>query len=149
MAEIKYKLEVCLKAKKAFDSSIELYFEKFDELKLAQEDQEIARELKTNLRDSIIQRFEFTVEAVWKLALTVFKENFGSDCKAAPKMVFREARKLKFLSEEETELALKMIDDRNMASHTYKEEVAMQILERIPQYQKLISKMLSKLKESL
>ena len=57
----------------------------------------------------------------------------------------REAKKLKILNDNETELALEMIDDRNLTSHTYHEEVAQMIFKHLRQYSDLMKKILEKL----
>ncbi|MBU4221280.1 MAG: nucleotidyltransferase substrate binding protein [Euryarchaeota archaeon] len=76
-------------------------------------------------------------------ALTTLKENLkereGIIC-ASPKSYFREAFKVKLLTEEETVKALEMTDDRNLTSHTYHEEVAMEIYQKIRGYYELMDK---------
>ena len=77
-------------------------------------------------RDAAIQRFEYTVEAVWKCLQIYLKEEQGIGC-YSPKACFREAKNVGLLSEEDTALALQMIDDRNMTSDTYHEGIAKNI----------------------
>jgi len=50
----------------------------------------------------------------------------------APKSCFREAGSVGLLSEEETVQAFEMIDDRNLTSHTYHEEIAEEIYKKLP-----------------
>lgn len=69
------------------------------------------------VQDAAIQRFEFTFEICWKTVQTYLKEAEGIVANS-PKSVFREAFSIELITEEETERALKMVDDRNMTTHT-------------------------------
>ncbi|MDO8464595.1 MAG: HI0074 family nucleotidyltransferase substrate-binding subunit [Gallionella sp.] len=81
------------------------------------------------VRDSAIQRFEFTIDMAWKLVKTCLEEKYGVVCQA-PKECFREAYKQKLLAYDE--FWLELVDMRNQTSHTYKEEVAQSVFERLP-----------------
>ena len=74
-------------------------------------------------RDSAIQRFEFTVEAFWKYLKEFLRVQEGKVCNS-PKSCIREYMSSGYISEEDAIILLKMIDDKNMTSHTYHEEVA-------------------------
>lgn len=85
---------------------------------------------KTDLaRDGAIQRFEFTVDMGWKLVKTCLEEKYGVVCQS-PKECFREAYRQKMLAYDE--FWLELVDMRNLTSHTYKEEVAKSVFERLP-----------------
>lgn len=97
--------------------------------------------LGRSLRDSLIQRFEFTVDLFWKYIKRYLEEEAKLVVTVnAPKQVIRLAGKAKLLTEPDTQKILEMIDDRNTSSHIYKEEVADQISFRIPQYHPTIKK---------
>lgn len=96
------------------------------------------------IQDASIQRFEYTTEAVWKCLQSYLKEFEGILC-ASPKACFREAKKVKLLDEEAVNLALEMIDDRNLTSHTYHEEVAEMLYKHLPQYALLMKNILSQI----
>lgn len=81
------------------------------------------------VRDSAIQRFEFTIDMAWKLVKTCLEEKYGIVCQA-PKECFREAYKQKLLAYDE--FWLELVDMRNQTSHTYKEEIAQSVFERLP-----------------
>ncbi len=49
------------------------------------------------------------------------------------------------LNEKETELALKLVDDRNMTTHTYIEAIAVKIFKNIPEYCKIMRKIYNKI----
>ncbi len=81
------------------------------------------------VRDSAIQRFEFTIDMAWKLVKTCLEEKYGVVCQS-PKECFREAYRQKMLAYDE--FWLELVDMRNQTSHTYKEEVAKSVFERLP-----------------
>ena len=99
-------------------------------------------------RDSAIQRFEFTVEIFWKAVKAFLKEMEGIDCRT-PKYCVREFFSAGYLDEESTLSLLKMIDDRNLASHTYREEIAEEIFLRLQEYLAILRRIHSRLQEAL
>jgi nucleotidyltransferase substrate binding protein (TIGR01987 family) len=93
------------------------------------------------VRDAAIQRFEYTFETTWKVLKVYLKEREGIIANS-PKSVFREALSVGILDANHTELALEMTDDRNLTSHTYLEQVAQQIFEKLPAYRDLMNQLL-------
>lgn len=98
------------------------------------------------IRDAAIQRFEYTFEICWKTLQAYLKEKEGIIANS-PKSVYREALSANLLDGNEVELALKMTDDRNLTTHTYHEEVAQQIFEKLPDYFELLKKLLSQIEQ--
>ncbi|MDD4503803.1 MAG: nucleotidyltransferase substrate binding protein [Clostridiaceae bacterium] len=80
------------------------------------------------VRDGVIQRFEFTYELAWKTTKE-YLENIGIVDRTSPKTVIKEAFAQKLITDEKSWLM--MINDRNLASHVYKEEMAEEIAKRI------------------
>jgi nucleotidyltransferase substrate binding protein (TIGR01987 family) len=78
-------------------------------------------------RDGVIQRFEFTFEQFWK-TLKLIMEFEGWPCES-PRSCIKEAYRHGFL--DEGEIFFDMLDDRNRTSHTYIEQVSIQIFNRI------------------
>lgn len=89
-------------------------------------------------RDASIQRFEFTFEAVWKAAKQYLYDIEGIDI-GSPKGVIRSCREIHLFDEEETILALNMVNDRNLTVHTYNEELAIKIHSNLKSYFTLLS----------
>ncbi|MFN8790022.1 MAG: HI0074 family nucleotidyltransferase substrate-binding subunit [Bdellovibrionales bacterium] len=93
------------------------------------------------LRDSVIQRYEFSVELAWKTA----KRVMGS-ATTAPKDLIREMAQNGYISD--VEVWLKAVDMRNLSSHTYKEDLAEQVYQFaqgfLPELQLLIEKLQKK-----
>ena len=97
------------------------------------------KEQKSDLvRDSVIKRFEYTFEIGWKTAKIFLSQKFGVDI-FSPKECFREMRKNKLISDEDTEVSLKMTDHRNEIIHTYNEDFSDEVCEKIKEdYFKLL-----------
>jgi nucleotidyltransferase substrate binding protein (TIGR01987 family) len=85
---------------------------------------------KTNdvIRDGVIQRFEFTYELAWK-ATKEYLEDIGITDRNSPKAVIKEAYAQKIIVHEQNWLF--MLNDRNMTTHVYNEQMAQEIIGRI------------------
>ena len=100
-----------------------------------------------SLRDSLIQRFEFCVDLFWKylkkyLVIVIkITPEFGG-----PKPTIRESCKVRMISEVDAEKIIQMLDNRNLTSHTYKEEFADRLSAIIPEYFKIMRNYADKLK---
>lgn len=101
----------------------------------------------TITRDAAIQRFEFTWEATWKLLQLYLRQQEGVEL-ASPKNIFRHCQQNGFLDETQTELALKMTDDRHLTVHTYNEELAQIIFSHLPKYTNLLGHLISKVENN-
>ena len=97
-------------------------------------------------RDAALQRFEYTLEAIWKAAKVYLDEREGLRV-SSPKAAVRACLLVGLLREEEAELALQMVDDRNASAHTYNEALARTIAERLPMYGELLEKWLAAMRE--
>jgi nucleotidyltransferase substrate binding protein (TIGR01987 family) len=97
------------------------------------------------LRDSVIRRFRFNVD----LCLNFYQAYFLSEGLKVdyPKDVFRQVFKSSFITEDEAVLCLEMVDDRNLSSHTYNEDLAVQIAEHIAGYEPVLGKLAAKAAE--
>ncbi|MEW6680627.1 MAG: HI0074 family nucleotidyltransferase substrate-binding subunit [bacterium] len=81
------------------------------------------------VRDSSIQRFEFTMDLAWKTLKAFLEEKKGIVC-ASPKECFREAYRQGMIGYDED--WLKFVDMRNETVHTYREEMAEKIYNELP-----------------
>ncbi len=80
--------------------------------------------------DATIQRFEFTIELFWKLLKSIL-ENKGVEVQY-PKDVLKESFRGHLIDHER--VWLKMLQDRNLSSHTYDEALADRMFEDIKTY---------------
>ena len=78
-------------------------------------------------RAGVIQAFEFSFEAVWKLLKAVAeREGLAAE---SPRRAIVAAYKLGLIDDEAIWIA--MLNDRNLTSHTYHQQVAQRIFEGI------------------
>jgi nucleotidyltransferase substrate binding protein (TIGR01987 family) len=82
------------------------------------------------VRDSVIKRFEYTYELLWKCAKIFLSDKYGIEV-FSPKDCFRALKKVGLIKERETELFLEMVDDRNEIIHTYKEKFSEYLYKKI------------------
>ena len=80
-------------------------------------------------RAGIIQAFEFTYEIAW-ITIKKMSVDHGKTI-GSPKQAFQAGFELGWIAEDDMPLFISMIKDRNLTSHTYKEDLAEQILKRI------------------
>lgn len=98
------------------------------------------------LRDSLIQRFEYSVDTLWKYLKEYLFIEKGISL-ASPKPIFRSCLTVGLLGENDIEDLLGMVNDRNSTSHGYNEDQAEQISKKIPRYCRLIEKVLKAIKD--
>jgi nucleotidyltransferase substrate binding protein (TIGR01987 family) len=73
-------------------------------------------------QEGIVQRFEYTFELAWKsLKDRLYYEGYDE---TSPRAVIRRSFEAKYLTEEETELWLESLEQRNLLSRTYDEAAA-------------------------
>lgn len=83
------------------------------------------------VRDASIQRFEFTYELLWK-TLKVFLQDIHGVRAVSPRQVFKEAYSLAIIKDEE--IFLEMMQARNLLSHTYNEDQAIDIYKKCKRF---------------
>ena len=103
-----------------FDKALQRLEESYEKTVLNQNNEEYSF-----FRDATIQRFEFTLEIAWKSIKHFLLEYEGVSCQS-PKGCVREFLSCGYLTQAQTVGFLEMIDDRNLSTHTYHEEVQKQ-----------------------
>ena len=78
--------------------------------------------------DGTIQRFESTFELFWKSVRRLLASQ-GIEANS-PRTVLQQAYRLGWLDDEQS--WLKLLDDRNLTSHTCREALAQEIYSRVP-----------------
>ncbi len=97
---------------------------------------------RTNV-DATIQRFEFSIELFWKLLKRILATK-GVE-KQYPRDVIQQAYAGSLIDNET--LWLSMLQDRNLSSHTYNEDLAMEIYANIKTYYPELKKVVDSLKK--
>ena len=113
---------------KDFDNALQRLNESLEKTEVYREQEEYSF-----FRDSTIQRFEFTLEIAWKSIKHFLLEQEGIECRS-PKACMREFFSTGHLDEVQITLLLQMIDDRNLATHTYHESLADEIFSHMEEY---------------
>lgn len=98
-------------------------------------------EIKRAFRDACIQRFEYCIELAWKTSM----KSLGSTTMAA-KPAIREMARNNLIHE--PELWLSFIEARNNTSHSYDEDIAINVFEHIQRFQPEVKLLLEKLKKT-
>lgn len=107
-------------------------------LKTLQESMEIAEQSKGTIyhqgqNDSVVQRFEYSIEELWKLLRSYLQVVCLIDVPSnRPRDVLRLTANANIITDNEIEKLLESLGDRNMTSHAYHERLAIAILTRIP-----------------
>ena len=91
------------------------------------------------LKSGQVQKFEFTIELLWKV-LKVFLFDFHGFDEKSPKLVVKRFFLLEYVSEDDYERLMGYLDDRNLLSHTYDKEQFEKIYDRIVKSKDLFRK---------
>lgn len=119
------KLATLQKALASFSQALDL---KFNHLS----------ELETDLIEGgQVQKFEYTLELFWKTCKTFLYDMHGVEA-LSPKNVMKELYNTKYVTVEEYQTCLAMINDRNRLSHIYNEISFHEIHSQLPIYSKLL-----------
>jgi len=127
--------------------SAERFAERKTELNNAlQRLREAAAQPETDLvRDAVFQRFEFTIELLWK-CIKLYLERQGTEC-GGPRPTFKGAFAEGLIdSPEEADAWMRALEDRNLTSHVYDEALATRIFQHVTQeYLPLFGRMTAKI----
>lgn len=96
-------------------------------------------------RDAMIQRFEYSFEAIWKAVKRYLYVVEGLEANS-PKSTIRASFDIMLLNEEQAKQAMVMADDRNLTSHTYNEGLADELLTRMQEHEKVLTLWLSEIR---
>ncbi len=110
---------------------------------IRKEDELLFKNEHSILRDSIIQRFEFTFELYWKALKEYFYKN-GIIC-YSPRECIKEALKAGITNDEDK--WLEILKAKNLTSHTYNEEMAEEIYQLIKKSYKIFESAINVIKE--
>ncbi len=109
-----------------------------------------AEKYPRTFRDSAIQSFEFSIELFWKFLREFLEEKRGITFDTvASKIVFRNALQQNILTESEHHNLIEALEDRNVASHIYKEEFAEELVKKLPKHFKVMKTVLTRIEKEL
>jgi len=97
-------------------------------------------------KDGTIQRFEFTVELLWK-TFKIMLNYYGVEC-SNPRSCIKEAFRNRII--EDDEILLDMLEDRNISLHIYDETTSIEIFNKIKDiYINILEKIVADIKGKL
>jgi uncharacterized protein YutE (UPF0331/DUF86 family) len=97
------------------------------------------------MRDSVIKRFEYSIDTFWKFLKIYLEEKHGIIPPATPKGIFKVALDAQVISPaEEDELRL-LIENRNLTSHGYNLELSISIADVIPAHYQVLKTIMHRL----
>lgn len=103
-------------------------------------------DIKSELeRDGVIQRFEFTFDIFWK-TLKIILRYKGIEC-FSPRDCIKIAFRNNIIPDDE--IFLDMLEDRNLTSHIYDDDVVIQIFQRVKIYTVYIERAIEKIEREL
>ncbi len=122
MEKLRAKLETAQRALKTFEEILKEPYSKI-------------------VRDASIQRFEYSFEVFWKVVKIYLEYQEGIICNS-PKSCFREMFSVGLIDENKTTKLLEMTDDRNLTSHTYDEDLAEGLYQKLHEHYELMKEVL-------
>ncbi len=104
-----------------------------DSLKILSDTSEDNKYYKA-FRDSVIKRFEYCADSIWKLLKEYLEKQHGLDVPTTPKGVYKYALDAKIITPEEYPIFIDIVEDRNRTSHCYNEFIAEEVSEMCYHY---------------
>ena len=101
-------------------------------------------ELLDTLKNGQLQKFEYTLELIWKTLKSYLKEEKGVIVQGS-KDTFREIAPFIELSPEVVSKLLTVIDDRNSLAHEYEEHIMKHIYPKLKAHMDLIFEVVNKI----
>lgn len=103
-------------------------------------------EMRKTYRDSLIQRFEFSVDLFWKYLKKYLELIAKQPDINGPGPVIRASFAAGLLDEQNAETALEMIKARNLTSHVYIEKIAEKLSKQVPDFYVLMQSTVDRIK---
>jgi len=97
------------------------------------------------LRDSVIQRFEYSIDNFWKFLKIYLQEKHQVVTSGSPRTILRDSLNANIITDEEFEELVECLRDRNLTSHTYNEPLAAEIASKVTDYYELMEKIIAKI----
>lgn len=107
----------------------------------------VPKEYELEVRDSAIQRFEYSIDNFWKFLKIYLQEYLKTPTESeSPRGVIKEALSANLLSLEEFKMLMDGISSRNETSHAYNELIAENLAYELPKLYELLHTILVRIK---
>jgi nucleotidyltransferase substrate binding protein (TIGR01987 family) len=108
---------------------------------------DVPEEYRLELRDSAIQRFEYSIDTFWKFLKIYLQDHLKMTGESSsPRAIIKDALGANLLSIEEFELLMHGITNRNETSHAYNESIAQEVMNELPQLYELMHRIIMRIK---
>ena len=105
------------------------------------------QDIQKSMRDSAIQRFEYSIDTFWKFLKIYLQEVAKVEIESAsPRSILRQSLHNQIINENEFKTLITGITDRNLTSHSYNEQLADQIIHNLPKYYSVMDMVLQRIK---
>jgi nucleotidyltransferase substrate binding protein (TIGR01987 family) len=98
------------------------------------------------VRDSIIQRFEYSMDTFWKFLKEYIEVYHGINPIGSPKAIMKLCLDLNLIHNNEYSEFIEMVNDRNLTSHAYNISLAEDISSSVPHYYQLMQTVAQRIK---
>ena len=98
------------------------------------------------MRSAAIHNFETFIDTFWKFIKNYLEVEGIPYALPSPKQIFTAAADAGILKKSDVPAFFRMIDDRNITSHTYRELIAEEIKGRLPGYYELLNQVVYSIK---
>ena len=126
MESLNTKYEAIVRLLNAFEIAINLYHE-------AKDDRNMQAKVQEAFRDSVIKRFELGYDLLWKYLREYIGISQGMYADS-PRKVFDLCFQYGITNADEEKMLLSMIKGRNLTTHTYNEDLANEMSEKVAEY---------------
>src|ERR1700722_7447691 len=89
-------------------------------------------EVYVHIRNSVIKSFEYTMDSFWKFLKLYLEMKYNEEELNSPRSIFKKCLDIKIINNIEFDNCAKLLEDRNITSHTYNEILAEEICESAP-----------------
>ena len=138
MKKVIQTLQAFAQALKTLHTSVQLFKEK---------PVEYDADIHLALRDSMIQRFKYCTHLFWEVLKMYLEHEMVHIPVPSTQENIREAVNIRFLSKDEGDLAMAMIDSRMKTPLAYDQKIAEELAKDIPDYYVLMHTILERLQK--
>ncbi len=136
MEEITKRYDIMLQALVTLKRSLDVIRTR----KLSEEDYQM-------MRDSVIKRFEYSIDTFWKFLKLYLQEHLQVILESlSPRPILRKALEANLMSIQEYEIISEGIINRNETSHSYNEKLAEEIVHDIPEFYEAMYTIIKRIK---
>lgn len=103
----------------------------------------ISKEYIMEIQDSVIRRFKYSIDTFWKFLKIYLQDHLKITLEStSPRTIIKKALTANLLSEQDSHILIDCIASYNKIPHAYNESLAQEVVNNIPEYYKIMHKIL-------